>query len=167
MSLNNFIYVKECLGKDRKPLRIYKIRTMRPDASNNADEFLENNCDSFGKLINDKRVTSLGKFLRKYWIDELPQLYNFAKGDLKFVGIRPMSETKWNMYPAGIMDRALKQKPGLIGILYAFPYTLNFKDIFYITEEYLDKWEKDPIKTDKEYFNKILKNIFSNGIRSH
>jgi len=46
----------------------------------------------------------------------LPQLYNLFKGDLKLVGIRPKSEEHWEAYPLKIMERSLKQKPGLMGI---------------------------------------------------
>ena len=166
MSFNDAIYIKKCLGKDKKEINIYKIRTMIIGAETKLDEIAVNGLDSFGKHKNDPRITLIGAILRKYWIDELPQICNLIKGDLKLVGIRPKNEKDWQYYPTEIMDRTLQQKPGLMAIQYAFPHTPQFKDKLKIYEDYLDLWETDPIKTDKEYFCKIWQNIVFGGIRS-
>lgn len=80
------IFRQERIGKDGKPFTIYKLRTMRTDADEKA-------------LLNpdDKRVTRVGKFLRKYSIDEFPQLINVLKGDMSLVGPRPLSKTTHDM----------------------------------------------------------------------
>lgn len=165
--MKNLIYIKKCLGQNRKPLDIYKIRTMKQSSQDEVERLvLINRFDSFGKIQEDPRVTFLGKFLRRYFIDELPQLYNLAEREIKLVGIRPMEEHIWNNYPKNIMDRALKQKPGFMGIDYAFPHSNSFKDKLEHMEEYLDLWEKNPNKTDKDFFWRIFNNLVFKGVRS-
>ncbi|PIN74828.1 hypothetical protein COV17_04545 [Candidatus Woesearchaeota archaeon CG10_big_fil_rev_8_21_14_0_10_36_11] len=167
MALRDFIYVNECLGQNRKPVLIYKIRTMHLDADVRLDEVLQEICDSLGKPIVDPRVTKVGELLRRYWIDELPQVYNLARGDIKLVGIRPMKETTWEKrYPQEVMDRALTQKPGLMGVQYAHPNTPNFRNHLAHLVAYLDQWEEDPVKTDREYLSRIVSNIVFGGMRS-
>ena len=75
------IYQQERIGKGGKPFHIYKFRTM----DINTEE------DGVPQLaeINDDRLTSFGKFLRKHHLDEMPQLWNVLKGDMSFVGYRP------------------------------------------------------------------------------
>ncbi len=68
------------IGIDGKPFQILKFRSMRPDAEAGGAQWA---------TINDSRVTSIGGFIRKYRIDELPQLFNIIKGDMGFVGPRP------------------------------------------------------------------------------
>lgn len=73
-------YHQERIGKKRRPFKIYKFRSMYVDAENN------------GPMLSsseDKRVTPLGKILRKYRLDELPQFWNVLKGDMSLVGPRP------------------------------------------------------------------------------
>jgi len=122
--------------------------------------------DSYGHIINDPRVTQFGRFLRQYWVDELPQFYNLTRGDLKLVGIRPQPSIVWATYPAEIMDRALKQKPGLFGVQYAFDRTTSFDDNIKIMRDYLDRWEESPERTDREYLTRILKNILTGKVKS-
>jgi exopolysaccharide biosynthesis polyprenyl glycosylphosphotransferase len=74
---------QERLGKDGKPFRILKFRTMIDDAESCGPQFA---CQ------NDSRITSVGRILRKMRLDELPQLYNILKGDMSFIGPRPERE---------------------------------------------------------------------------
>lgn len=68
------------IGIDGKPFPILKFRSMRPDAEKNGAKWAS---------VNDDRVTKIGGFIRKYRIDELPQLFNIIMGDMGFVGPRP------------------------------------------------------------------------------
>ncbi len=100
------IFKQKRTGKNGKPFIFYKFRTMRTDV------------DPFGpspKTDNDPRLTKLGKFLREYSLDELPQLVNVLKGDMSIVGPRPlyMEQMKeWNER----QKKRLLVKPGLTGL---------------------------------------------------
>ncbi len=94
------------VGKNGRPFTFYKFRTMRTDV------------DPFGpspKSGDDPRLTKIGKFLREYSLDELPQLFNVLKGDMSIVGPRPlyMSQmAEWNER----QKKRLLVKPGLTGL---------------------------------------------------
>jgi lipopolysaccharide/colanic/teichoic acid biosynthesis glycosyltransferase len=100
------IFKQRRAGKDGKPFIFYKFRTMQVDA------------DPFGpspKSGKDPRLTRVGKFLREYSLDELPQLYNILKGDMSVVGPRPLYLTQvpeWNER----QKQRLRVKPGLTGL---------------------------------------------------
>ena len=74
---------QERLGKDGEPFHILKFRTMITDAESNGPQFA---CRS------DPRITRVGRFLRKWRLDEMPQLYNILKGEMSFIGPRPERE---------------------------------------------------------------------------
>lgn len=161
------LYVREALGLNGLPIKIYKFRTMEIGANEKRLEVIASQgMDMLGKPINDPRITSLGRILRRYWIDELPQLYSLIRGDLKLVGVRPKDEVCWSIYPQELKTRALKQKPGLFGITYSFSQDCDFEESISKIYTYLDEWEREPEQTDKIYFSKILNNIVLNGIRS-
>ena len=167
MSLLNILYEGKVIGRNGKPLTIYKIRTMSLDA--HEQEALVQKCngiDELGKIVNDPRITSLGKLLRKYWIDEIPQIYNLCCGELSLVGIRPRTVDKWKLFSDEHKEKALRYKPGLMGIHYAFPDIKNFNDFIEIDKIYLDEKDKFPILTDIKYFFRILYAILFKGVRS-
>ncbi|MBS1592375.1 MAG: sugar transferase [Bacteroidetes bacterium] len=105
-SKGNIIYKQERIGLNKTPFVIYKFRSMYSNAEKNGPE-LSNN--------KDIRVTVWGKFMRRFKIDELPQLWNIIKGDMNFVGPRP--ERKYfieQITQQGINYHKLLQiKPGL------------------------------------------------------
>ena len=103
------LYTQERLGKNGKRIKICKFRTMVSDSELDTIRW---SCD------NDPRVTPLGRFLRKYHIDELPQLWDILRGVLSFVGPRPEREVFYDafeVYIHGFRQR-LKVKPGLTGL---------------------------------------------------
>lgn len=114
------IFSQERLGLDGKKVRIYKFRTMVVDSEQQLKTLLEDNGikkdyhDNY-KIENDPRVTSLGKHLRKWSLDELPQLVNILKGDLSFVGPRPIVPAEIARYGAH-GNVILRVKPGLTGL---------------------------------------------------
>ena len=81
MSKGPVIYKQERIGRHGRPFTMYKFRTMRVNAE----------CDGKPCLTkdDDERIVPLGKFMRKYRIDELPQFWNVLKGDMSIVGPRP------------------------------------------------------------------------------
>ncbi len=154
------------IGKNGKDLYVYKFRTMYPYS-----EYLQayitylNGYSENGKIKNDFRTTTWGRFLRKYWLDELPQLINFFKGEMNLVGIRPLSERFLKEYPEDVRAMRMKHKPGCVP-----PYVaLRMQDVeHYIESEriYLLEKQKHPFQTDVKYFFMALFNIVSNKIRS-
>ena len=88
------------IGYKGKLIGVYKFRTMHP-YSEYCQELIykENKLASSGKIYNDYRVTYWGKLMRKYWIDEIPMLINFFKGELSLIGVRPISESYFSKYP--------------------------------------------------------------------
>lgn len=166
--LSEIIIKLECLGQFEKPIFIHKFRSMYSDAHKDfLDVVKENGLDNLGKIINDPRVTPIGKIIRKYFIDELPQIYDLCAGTLSLVGLRPRSRERWTIFPKEHMKRALQYKPGLFGIQYYYTNSRDFQDRIQEEKEYLNKIEKEnKNKVDKEYFLKVLENIIFKKIRS-
>lgn len=154
------------IGENGKTIIVYKFRTMSP-YSEYAQEYVYqmNKLQDGGKIKNDFRVTTLGKFFRKFWIDELPMVYNLLKGDLKLVGVRPLSKHYLSLYTLDIRARRLKYKPGLVPPFYAdMPKT--FEEILESERKYFDAYDKSPIMTDIKYFFKAFYNIILKSARS-
>jgi lipopolysaccharide/colanic/teichoic acid biosynthesis glycosyltransferase len=125
-----------------------------------------NNLAEGGKFKNDFRVTTIGKILRKSWIDELPMFYNLLRGDIKLVGVRPLSKHYFSLYTKELQEKRIRFKPGLIPPFYAdMPVTLE--DIMDSEIKYLEQYEKSPFLTDCRYFWKAMYNIFIKRARSH
>lgn len=154
------------IGKDEKLIDVYKLRTMHPYSEYLQEHIYERNGTSNGdKIINDFRVTGWGKWFRKLWIDELPMIWNWLKGDLKLVGVRPLSEHKFYTYPKYLQKKRTKIKPGLVPPFYAdLPKTTE--EFYNSEEQYLDQYLKRPIRTDIRYFFKAMYNIFIKNARS-
>jgi len=177
MKMEDFIYIKEALGKDGNPINVYKLRTMIDGAEEFwEDAALHNGLDHLGKIINDERITPIGRILRRYWIDEIPQILNVLEGDMSLVGIRPRSKNKWSYFPTEHVDSVLRYKPGMFGVSYAYrdveedfePHDVMgfLQRTMDIEKEYLRQKDIDPIKTDRKYFFEILNNIIFKGMRS-
>ena len=113
MGLENLFYVKEAVGQNGIPIKVYKIRTMMPNAELEFRKLAnDNGMDGLGKIVDDPRITKIGRVLRKYGIDELPQIYNLLKREMSIVGIRPRSEEDWSYLPRELKEHALKYRPG-------------------------------------------------------
>lgn len=97
------------LGKDGKVFRIYKFRTMHHNAP-----VVKNDDGSMWTGKEDPRIFTLGKILRKYSLDELPQFINVMEGDMSIVGPRPDLAEQRELYEDG-QDRKLLMKPGITG----------------------------------------------------
>lgn len=154
------------VGKNGKMFNVYKLRTMHPYS-----EYIQKyvfdkyGSDSGDKANNDFRVTTLGRFFRKLWIDEFPMLINLLKGNIKLVGVRPLSEHKLSLYPKEVQDIRIKVKPGLLPPYYA-DLPENFQGLIESEMNYIKESKKSPIKTDLIYFFKIIYNIVIKKARS-
>jgi hypothetical protein len=81
------------IGKEGNMLKVYKLRTMHPYSEYIQDYVYKlHDLQDGGKFKNDFRITSWGAVCRKIWLDEFPMLINFIRGDMKLVGVRPLSK---------------------------------------------------------------------------
>ena len=111
------LYESWRVGRKGRKIRCYKLRTMVSDADAHKDELRglnERNGATF-KIADDPRITRVGKFLRKYSLDELPQLVNVLRGDMSMVGPRPHPLDDYNQYQLGDLRR-LDVLPGITGL---------------------------------------------------
>jgi lipopolysaccharide/colanic/teichoic acid biosynthesis glycosyltransferase len=154
------------IGKDGKLINVYKFRTMHPYSEYIQDYlYKKNNLSNTGKFQNDFRITSIGRFLRKFWLDEIPMILNLFKGDIKLFGVRPISEQYLSLYPEDFKEIRSQYKPGLFPPYYAdMPESLV--DIVLSEKKYLEEYSKHPFKTDLKYFIKVIKNILLRKARS-
>jgi len=154
-------------GKDGKLFNVYKLRTMHAYSEYLQQYIYErNSLDTGGKFKDDFRVTTEGRFFRKFWLDELPMLINVLKGQLKIVGVRPLSHHYFSLYTEELREKRNKHKPGLVPPFYAdLPKTLD--EIMASEMRYLEAHEKHPFRTDIRYFFKAMYNIFIKRARSN
>ena len=153
-------------GKNGKPIFVYKFRTMHPYSEYLQDFMYEQFGSSTGdKIDNDFRVTAWGHWMRKLWIDELPMIYNLLKGDLKLYGVRPVSKSKFKLYPQEMQKLRTTVKPGLVPPYYA-DLPKNFEQLIESEKKYIHEYLKHPTKTDLEYLVKTFKNIVIEKARS-
>jgi hypothetical protein len=154
------------IGKDGKIIKVYKLRTMHPYAEYLQEYvFNQNHLCRGGKFNNDFRVTTLGKFARSCWIDELPMLINFFRGEIKLFGVRPLSKQYYQLYPEILQKLRTRFKPGLIPPYYAdLPSSLE--EIIQSELNYLLKFRQYPLKTQFIYFWRALYNILVKRARS-
>lgn len=113
------LYSQSRVGRNGRTYKIWKLRTMVRGADDVLEQHLARDpalraeWNSKQKLLNDPRITAIGKVLRKCSIDELPQLWNVLRGDMSLVGPRPMMVCQKEMYP-GTDYYALR--PGITGM---------------------------------------------------
>lgn len=98
-------YTQTRVGKDGRFFKMWKLRSMVPNADQKLESYLERDpalrseWNRTQKLENDPRVTPFGRFLRKSSLDELPQIWNVLLGDMSLVGPRPMMPSQIDLYP--------------------------------------------------------------------
>ena len=154
------------IGKGGKEIKVYKMRTMHPYAEY-LQEYIyqKHSLDEGGKFKDDFRVSTLGRIMRRLWIDELPMLINLFRGELKIVGVRPLSKQYFSLYTTELQEKRIKTKPGLIPPFYVDkPETLE--GIMASEHKYLDAYFKHPFLTDFKYFFKAVYNIVVKRYRS-
>ena len=146
-------FIQERIGKDGKPFGLYKFRTMRTGS------------DSKGLITigeHDERITRFGYFLRRYKLDELPQLWNVLKGDMSLVGPRPEVRKYVDLYTEEQRE-VLKVKPGITD--YASIAYVNENEILGSADDpdqaYIEQVMPDKIKLNMRYIhNKSIVEYF-------
>lgn len=155
-------------GKDGKEIVVHKFRTMYTYS-----EYIQTymyqyqHLQSGGKFKDDYRVNFWGRFLRKVWLDELPMVWNMLRGDLKLVGVRPLSKQYFNLYSPEMQELRTRTKPGLLPPFYYDRKTPETIDEIQASERrYLEAYLKHPFRTDWRYFWGIVGNIVFRRKRS-
>lgn len=135
------IYAHQRVGRHGRPFRCLKFRSMVSDAESVLQQLLEADPQAREewargfKLKNDPRVTSIGVVLRRYSLDELPQLWNVLKGDMSLVGPRPLIAEELKRYGDQV-DYYLQVRPGMTGLW----QVSGRSDVDYEHRVYLDIW---------------------------
>ncbi|MCR5279628.1 MAG: sugar transferase [Lachnospiraceae bacterium] len=131
------------VGKNGRRFWLYKFRSMYMDAEERKKELMENNemSGNMFKMENDPRITPIGRFIRKYSIDELPQFWNVLKGEMSMVGTRPPTEEEFKMYEAHHRAR-LGIKPGLTGMWQVSGRSniKDFEEVVALDTQYISNW---------------------------
>ncbi|MCX6254569.1 MAG: sugar transferase [Bacteroidia bacterium] len=155
------------IGKEGNMIKVYKLRTMHPYSEYIQDYVYKlHDLQDGGKFKHDFRITSWGAVCRKIWLDEFPMLINFLRGDMKLVGIRPLSKQYFELYKKDVRERRIKYKPGLIPPFYA-DMPADLEGIQASELKYLDSFDKHPFITDFRYFWKSMWNIWFRKARSN
>ena len=138
------LFRQERSGLNGQPFTIYKFRTMVTNAEQRQAELAAMNemTGPVFKLSKDPRVTPMGKWLRKFSIDEFPQLFNVLRGDMSLVGPRPLPVDEVRRFHDLAHRRRLSVKPGLTCLwqISGRNNVSDFKDWVRLDLEYIDNW---------------------------
>lgn len=158
---NPVLVIQNRVGLHGKKFKMFKFRTMYKDSHNKRSELIERNKKTgpLFKLDNDPRVIQKLNFLRKYSLDELPQLFNVLKGDMSLVGPRPLFEEDSFELNENYMRR-LNVLPGMTGLLQINDRNTSDFNVWHKYDlEYIENWSlfldvKILLKTFKAILNK-------------
>lgn len=129
------------IGKNEKPFRMYKFRSMVSNAEELLEELLDQNevSGAMFKMKEDPRITRIGKFIRKTSIDELPQLWNVVRGEMSLVGPRPPLPREVDDY-SNYDKLRLKVTPGCTGLWQVSGRnSLSFQEMLALDLEYIER----------------------------
>jgi lipopolysaccharide/colanic/teichoic acid biosynthesis glycosyltransferase len=115
----NVIFVHNRIGENGKKIRVYKFRSMHSGAENLEASLNDDQLEAFYreyKLKDDPRVTKSGRFLRRSYFDEIPQLINILKGDMSLVGPRPLISDEYEIHHMRAMFGVYSIRPGVTGL---------------------------------------------------
>lgn len=136
-------YKSERMGIDGKPFPMIKFRSMVQDADKQVDKLLAQNESEGGvlfKMREDPRVTKVGKFMRRYSIDELPQFFNVLRREMSVVGPRPPLRREVETYD-GDVRRRLLVKPGITGLWQVSGRSdLSWEETVRLDLSYVENW---------------------------
>ncbi len=135
------LYEWNVIGDGGRPFQGYKFRTMVQNADQLKEELLERN-EMRGpvfKIKGDPRVTRVGRVLRKFSLDELPQLWSVFKGDMSLVGPRPPLASEYANF-TDTQKRKLAIKPGMTSLWHVSGKPSDFDEWLRLDLEYIDRW---------------------------
>lgn len=124
----SFLYHSVRVGKNNRPFTMWKFKTLK---------------DGVGDFAHQREYVFLGRFMRKWRIDELPQLWNILNGTMAIFGPRPRDQKEVDLYPKEVRDKLLSVKPGWFSL----------SGIYFMNEEHILALGQD---ANRDYFEKIL-----------
>lgn len=142
-SIGPLLYKQERIGRNGEPFKMLKFRSMRVGADKELKALLEAQGTSekpLFKIKDDPRITPVGKFIRKYSLDELPQLFNVLGGSMSLVGPRPQIAAEVALYTDAARRRLLA-RPGLTGLWQVSGRSsLDWEDAVRLDLYYVENW---------------------------
>lgn len=157
------------VGYHGKMIGVYKFRTMYSYSEYLQPYMLEHEgLQDGGKFAHDYRVNGWGILLRKTWLDELPMFINVFKGQMKLVGVRPLSRHYFSLYTPEMQDLHTSVKPGLLPPFYYDEHSpVTLEDVQASEKRYIDAYHQKPFATDWRYFWGTVGNILFKHKRSN
>lgn len=157
------------VGYKGKMIKVYKFRSMYAYSEYLQPYMMEHEgLARGGKYFHDYRINFWGRLFRSCMIDELPMFINLLKGDLKLVGVRPLSRAYFSLYTPEMQQLHISVKPGLLPPFYyeeKTPVTLD--EIQESEKRYIEAYHEHPFRTDWRYFWGIIGNLVFKRKRSH
>ena len=156
------VFSQERIGRNGKPFKFYKFRSMYMDAEERKKELMKQNNVKDGmmfKMDDDPRIIKgVGHFIRKTSLDEFPQFWNILKGDMSLVGTRPPTMDEWEKYELHHRKR-LAIKPGLTGMWQVSGRSdiTDFEEVVELDTKYIAEW---CLKLDIEILVKTVMVVF-------
>jgi lipopolysaccharide/colanic/teichoic acid biosynthesis glycosyltransferase len=136
-------FAQERMGRDGQPFTLWKLRSMVTDAESLRTTDLLAQSDRDGlmfKMHRDPRITRVGAKLRRFSLDELPQLWNVVRGEMSLVGPRPPLRSEYDRYHDAV-HRRLRVKPGLTGLWQVSGRAdLSWEESVRLDLRYVDNW---------------------------
>ena len=143
------IFSQVRVGRNGRKFRLYKFRSMYPDAEKQLESLMDRNKmkGNMFKIDDDPRIIpGIGQFIRRTSLDEFPQFFNVLKGDMSLVGTRPPTEAEYKRY-SFYQNKRLAMKPGITGMWQVSGRSkiTDFDEVVKLDGQYIDSWtiEKD------------------------
>ena len=157
------------IGYNGKRIGVFKFRTMYAYSEYLQPYLMEHEgLEKGGKYHKDYRINFWGRHFRSRMLDEIPMILNMFIGDMKLVGVRPLSSAYFSLYTPEMQKLRISVKPGLLPPFYydeKTPETLE--EIQESEKRYIEAYKKHPFRTDWRYFWGIVRNVVFKKKRSH
>ncbi len=165
--LHSPIFIQKRVGKGGEHFKLIKFRTMKHDAEDFEKYFTEEQLELYNseyKIEDDPRITGIGRFLRRFSIDELPQFFNVIAGQMSLIGPRPLTDEETYFYGEN-RDLLLSVRPGITGLWQVSGRNALTYESGERQKCELEYVENFGFKMDLKVFFKTFKEIFSGGGR--
>jgi exopolysaccharide biosynthesis polyprenyl glycosylphosphotransferase len=135
-------FTQERIGLNGKPFKVYKFRSMIANAEKYHDDLIRRTGEDprHPKVINDPRITRVGRWIRRFSIDEVPQIWNIVRGEMSWVGPRPATPAEVELYEPWHRQR-LRILPGLTGLWQVSGRSeVPFEEMCLLDIYYIENW---------------------------